>query len=149
MQFGNIRVSTGLQLHYAEVGGDDDQAIVFLHGWPDSWFSFSRLLPLLPTGFRMLALDQRGFGDSERPSSGYRIHDFADDVAAFCGALSLRSVTVVGHSFGTFVARRVAAAYPELVRRLVLIGSGFTASNPVTREVQASIRDLPESVPAE
>jgi non-heme chloroperoxidase len=145
----NIRLSTGPRLHYAEQGEDGGAPVVFLHGWPDSGFTYSRVLPLLPAGLRALALDQRGFGDSERPDRGYRVEDFADDVAAFLDALGLERASVVGHSFGTFVARRLALAHPGRVERLVLIGSALSAANPVTRDVQASLANLEDPLPVE
>ena len=107
------------------------------------------MLAHLPPRYRALAVDQRGFGDSERPESGYAIEDLASDAVAFLDALSIGRATVVGHSMGSFVARRVAEVHPERVARLVLIGSGWSGSNPVTREVQAALRDLPDPVPAE
>jgi non-heme chloroperoxidase len=142
-----IRVANGLRLHYAVQGNPSREAMVFLHGWPDSWFSFSRVLPLLPAGHCVYAVDQRGFGDSERPRDGYAIEEFASDVAAFLDAVGVERVTIVGHSFGSFVARRVAVAHVARVARLVLIGSGVSAVNKVTREVQAAMADLPDPVP--
>ena len=122
---------------------------MFLHGWPDSWFSFSRVLALLPERLRALALDQRGFGDSERPESGYGIPDMAADVVAFLDALAIDRATLIGHSYGSFVARHVAHSRPARITRLILIGTGFSASNPVTRDLQASLRTLPDPVPLE
>jgi non-heme chloroperoxidase len=148
-RFKTARLATGPRLHYVEQGASDGEAIVFLHGWPDSWFSFSRLFPLLPRHYRLLALDQRGFGDSERPARGYEIADFAADAVALLDALAIERATFVGHSFGSFVARRVAVAYPERVNRLVLIGTGFSPLNAVTREVQASVRVLAAPVSPE
>src|SRR5262245_60837431 len=103
LRFGRARLRTGPELHYAEQGDSGADAILFLHGWPDSWFSFRRVLPLLPPRYRALAVSQRGFGDSERPASGYGIHDVAEDAAAFLDAVAIRRATVVGHSFGSFV----------------------------------------------
>ena len=71
----------------------------------------------------------------------------AADVAAFLDALSIERATIVGHSFGSFVARRVAIDYPARAERLVLIGTGWLGSNDVTREVHASLRDLADPVP--
>ena len=115
LRFSTARLATGPRLHYAEQGAPGGHAILFLHGWPDSWFSFSRVLPLLPERYHAFAVDQRGFGDSERPDRGYRIEDLAADAAAFLDAVAIERATVVGHSFGSFVARRVAIAYPERV----------------------------------
>jgi non-heme chloroperoxidase len=103
----------------------------------------------MPSRYRSLLLDQRGFGDSDRPEGGYEIHDLAADVAAFLDAASIDLPTIVGHSMGSFVARCVAMTFPERVGRLVLIGSGWSGSNPVTLEVHASLRDLSDPVPPE
>jgi non-heme chloroperoxidase len=137
----------GFRMHYVDQGGAKEKSVVFLHGWPDSSFSFSRVLPLLPEQLRCLAVDQRGFGDSDRPESGYSVPEMATDVVTFLDALDVRETVLVGHSFGSFVARQVAIVQPDRLKAMVLIGTGFTALNPVTREVQLSLRDLPDPIP--
>jgi non-heme chloroperoxidase len=149
LKFAAIRLATGARLHYAEHGNPDGEPIVFLHGWPDSWFSFSRVVPLLPSRVHAFVPDQRGFGESDHPDSGYAIEEFADDVVAFLDALSIERTTIVGHSFGSFVTRRVAIRYPERVDRIVLSGTGVSAVSPVTREVQADLMSLEDPVPVE
>ena len=67
VDFATTRLSTGPRLHYAERGDPTGEALVFLHGYVDSWFAFSRLLPLLPPEYHAFAFDQRGHGDSEQP----------------------------------------------------------------------------------
>ena len=148
-RFSNLRLATGPRLHYAEYGSPDGEPVVFLHGWPDSWFSFSRVMPLLPKRLRAVAIDQRGFGDSDRPESGYTIRELGADVLAFLDALQITNATLVGHSFGSFVARQAAIARPPQVAALVLIGTGFAAANPVTRDLQNMVRDLPDPIPVE
>ena len=148
-KFDRIRVATGPRLHWAEQGDPDGEALLFLHGWPDSWFTFSRVLERLPARLRALAIDQRGFGDSDRPESGYGIADMAADVVAFLDALAIDRVTLIGHSYGTFVARQVVHSRPERVTRLILIGTGFAAANPVTRGLQVALRSVPDPVPLE
>jgi len=147
VRFATTRLRTGPRLHYAEQGDPPGEPLLFLHGWPDSWFSFSRVAPELPSSWRLLLLDQRGFGESDRPEHGYSIDDLAADAAAFLDAVSVERATVIGHSFGSFVARRMALAYPDRVARLILIGTGWLASNPVTREVQTSLTDLDDPIP--
>jgi len=147
MELATAQLADGPRLHYAASGAYEGDPILFLHGWPDSWFSFSRLLPLLPPGCRPIAPDQRGFGESPRPATDFAVMDFAGDAAALLDALHIERATVVGHSFGSFVARRLALSHPDRVRQLVLIGSGLTAANDVTREVLASLRDLADPIP--
>lgn len=144
IRFENVRLATGLRLHTGQRGDPLGEAILFLHGWPDSWFSFSRVLALLPNHVRALAFDQRGFGDSDKPESGYGIPDFAADAVALLDALGIDRATLVGHSYGSFVARQVAIEWPERVARLALIGTGFTRTNPVMREFQTAVRDIPD-----
>jgi pimeloyl-ACP methyl ester carboxylesterase len=103
----------------------------------------------MPGDVRALAVDQRGFGDSDRPDSSYAIPEFASDVVALLDALEIERATLVGHSFGSFVARQAAIAQPERIAALVLIGSGVPASNAATREVQRVLRDLPDPIPVQ
>jgi pimeloyl-ACP methyl ester carboxylesterase len=147
LRFGTTVLATGPKVHYAEQGDPGGEAIVFVHGWPDSWFSFRRVLALLPQRYRIFAFDQRGFGDSERPACCYGIDDLAADVVVFLDAVGIQRASLVGHSLGSFIARRVAETHPNRVARLLLIGSAVTAANQVLLEVQASIRTLQNPVP--
>jgi len=148
-RFGAVRLRDGVCLHYAESGNPAGQPGVFLHGWPDSWFSFSRVMAALPEDIHAWALDQRGFGESDRPPSGYTIREMGGDVVGFLDALGIERASLVGHSFGSFVARQVAIAHPGRVDDLVLIGTGHAASNPITRDLQAALRDLPDPIAVE
>ncbi len=147
MRFSTVRLTTGPRIHYAEQGDPRGEPILFLHGWPDSWFSFSRVLPLLSPHFHAFIPDQRGFGDSDKPADGYGIDQFARDAVAFLDAVSIERATIVGHSFGTLVTRNVALTKPGRIARMVLIGTPRSAANPVTRQVQAQMRTLPDPVP--
>jgi non-heme chloroperoxidase len=119
-------LSTGVRLHYAERGDRGGEAIIFLHGYTDSWFSFSGVLPLLSPSYHAFALTERGHGDSDKPECCYTLDDFAADVDAFMDALSIEEATLVGGSGGAFIAQRVALDYPQRVSRLVLMSSGAT-----------------------
>jgi pimeloyl-ACP methyl ester carboxylesterase len=145
---GTVRLKTGPRLHYVEQGDPTGQPIVFLHGYTDSWYSFCRLLSRLPASYHAFALDQRGHGDSERPISGYTPDSLAADVAAFLDAVEVDRATIVGHSMGSIVGRRVAELYPQRVSRLVLIGA-ILAANDATRELQEAVRGLDGPVPTD
>jgi pimeloyl-ACP methyl ester carboxylesterase len=141
------RLATGPLIHFAEQGDPGGEALIFVHGWPDSWSSWSRVFALLPDGYHAFALDQRGFGNSEQPASGYTIDQLAADVVAFMDAVGVARATLIGHSMGTFVARRVAENDPERVAGLVLVGSALTAANAVMREVQLLLAPLADPLP--
>jgi non-heme chloroperoxidase len=148
-RFATSRLASGPLVHYAERGDLGGEPIVFLPAYADSWFSYSRVLALLPTRYHAYALDQRGHGDSERPACCYGVDDFAADVVAFLDAVGIRRVTLVGHSGSCFAARRVAVTHPDRVARLVLSGSpAGSLPTQVAAGLQAAVRALADPVPA-
>jgi non-heme chloroperoxidase len=142
----HVRLSNGLTLHFAAQGPATGPAIVMLHGFTDSWFSFSRVLPLMPPETRIVAPDMRGHGDSDRPSIGYRLADLADDVVRLLDALRIPKVVLVGHSMGSFVARKVYELAPDRVSRLVLVGAGPSTQTPVMSGLMHMINWLTDPV---
>jgi non-heme chloroperoxidase len=126
IQLAMMPLSTGVRLNYAEKGDQSGEAIIFLHGYTDSWVSFRRVLPLLSPEYHAFALSERGHGDSDKPECCYTLDDFAADVDAFMDALGIEEATLVGASGGSFMAQRVALDYPHRVSRLVLISSAAT-----------------------
>jgi non-heme chloroperoxidase len=141
-------LSTGVRLHYAERGDPRGEAIVFLHGYSDSWFSFSRVLPLLSPSYHAFALTQRGHADSDKPGCCYTPNDFAADVDAFMEAVGIDEATLVGASTGALFAQRVTLSYPRRVSRLVLIGSQ-TPANEALSGLLEEVRALEDPVPPE
>jgi len=129
VQFTTTRLSTGVTLHYAERGDREGEAIVFLHAYVDSWFTFSRVLPLLSHSYHAFAPDQRGHGDSDKPQCCYTVDDFTADVDAFIVAAEIEEATLVGDSSSGMIAQRVAIDSPQRVSRLVLMGSPPTLAN--------------------
>ena len=148
IQFATAPLSTGVRLHYAERSDPTAEAIVFLHGYSDSWFSFSRVLPLLSPKYHAISLTQRGHGDSDKPECCYTPQDFAADVDAFMDALGIEEATVVGASTGALFAQRLALDYPRRVSRLVLIGAQTPANEDIAGLVE-EVRALEDPVPPE
>jgi len=148
LRFSNVQLKTGVRLHYAEQGDASGPVVLMLHGFTDSWFSYSRLLPLMDRKYHVYILDQRGHGNSDRPQAGYTPRHLAMDVLAFMDAKQLKASIVVGHSMGSFVAQHVAALAPERVTKLVLVGSAATPRNSAVLGLQREINSLGNSVPA-
>jgi non-heme chloroperoxidase len=145
-----IHLPSGVRLHYAEQGDPFGRPVILLHGYSDSWFSFSRVMPLMSAKNRVFAIDLRGHGESDRPATGYAMSDMAADVIEFMIAKGLGKATVVGHSMGSFVAQQVALAAPERVERLVLIGSATAPRNFAGMpELGQAIVSLADPVPAD
>ena len=142
----DVALATGVRLHYVERGPEAGPAVLMLHGYTDSWWSYSRVMPLMPDGLRLIALDQRGHGRSDKPAAGYDIDDFARDAVALLDALGVGRATVVGHSMGSFVARRMAAVAPARVERLVLIGTAPLAQTAAVAELVTAVDTLTDPV---
>jgi pimeloyl-ACP methyl ester carboxylesterase len=120
-----------------------------LHGYSDSSFSFSRVMPLMPRELRVIAPDQRGHGDSDRPASGYRITDLADDVLQMMDGLKVPSAVIVGHSMGSFVAQAIADRAPSRLTSLVLLSSAPHPDNAAMRELGGAVESQPDPVDQE
>jgi pimeloyl-ACP methyl ester carboxylesterase len=138
----DLQLATGVRLHVIEQGAPDGLAVLLLHGWPDSAQSYERVLPLLPSEWRAVTVDQRGHGRSDRPATGYAIDDLASDVPALLDALALPRAVVVGHSMGSFVARRAAERAPDRISGLVLVATAPRARNTVLSQLEATVDAL-------
>lgn len=89
-----------VSLHVEDTGGTG-RPVVLLHGWPLSSAAWTDQVPALTAeGYRVVAYDRRGFGQSDKPKTGYGYDKFADDLAAVLDELDLRDVTLVGFSMG-------------------------------------------------
>jgi pimeloyl-ACP methyl ester carboxylesterase len=121
--------------------------VVLMHGYTDSRRSYDRVLPLLPSSFRVFAVTHRGHGDSSKPLAGYAPADFAADLAAFLDAMRIDSAIIVGHSMGSTVAQRFAIDYPARTRGLVLEGAFFPAPhNEAVREFLQTVRAFTDPI---
>jgi pimeloyl-ACP methyl ester carboxylesterase len=109
----------GLRFHVAEAGAG--APVLLLHGWPEHWWAWRRVVPLLAPHARLLMLDLRGFGWSDAPADGYDKQTMADDVLAVLDALELERVRVVGHDWGAWIAFLVALAAPSRIERLLAL----------------------------
>ena len=114
----------GLGLHLLDWGGRGTP-LLFVHGYGHNAHLWDPLVPDLVDHYRVLALDNRGHGDSE-PDPEFRYHNaaIARDVQAVVEQLELDQLALVGHSQGGHACLRVAGRHPERIRRLVLAEAG-------------------------
>ena len=150
VRFDAVHLSTDVTLHYAERGDRTGEAIIFLHAYVDSWFTFSQMLPLLSPEYHAFAPDQRGHGDSQKPQCCYAVDDYVADVGAFMEAVGIEEATLVCSSSAGLIAQRVALDEPHRVSRLVLIGSPTTlVNNEAVREAGKEMLDLEDPISPE
>jgi pimeloyl-ACP methyl ester carboxylesterase len=108
----------GTTLHYVAGGAGDP--LVLLHGWPQTWYSWHKVMPLLAARRRVIAVDLRGIGGSAKPEGGYDKKNMAQDVYELIRYLGYESADVAGHDIGSMVAFSLAVNHPSAVRRLVM-----------------------------
>lgn len=114
----------GLRFHYVE-GGKGAQTLVLLAGYPESWYAWARVMPLLAGRFRVIAPDLPGQGDSDKPLDGYDTESVAERLHGLIGQFGLSSYSLVAHDIGAWVAFPYALRFAEEVRRLVLMDAGI------------------------
>jgi epoxide hydrolase 4 len=117
----HFAVNGGVRIHYAATGSGP--LIVFLHGFPDHWLGWWQVMAGLQDGYRVVALDLRGYNLSDKPdaASSYAIENLVGDVRAVICAEGSSSAIVVGHDWGGFVAWHAAMDAPEVVNGLVVL----------------------------
>jgi pimeloyl-ACP methyl ester carboxylesterase len=115
----NTAAVNGIQLHYV-MGGQGDP-VVLVHGWPETWYEWHKVMPALAKNYTVIAPDLRGLGDSSKPVTGYDGKTLAEDIHQLVTRLGFETIFLVGHDIGSNVVYPYAAAHPTEVERLVVI----------------------------
>jgi pimeloyl-ACP methyl ester carboxylesterase len=110
----------GLRLHVAEAGGGDP--LVMVHGWPQHWFAWRKLIPELAGRYRVICPDLRGFGWSDAPPGRYEKETLASDLLRLMDVLELDRVRVVGHDWGGLAGFLACLRAPERFERFAALG---------------------------
>lgn len=116
VQHGFVTID-GLRLHYAECG--TGPAVIFCHGFPEFWFSWRHQLPAMAeAGYRAIAVDMRGHGQSDAPSDieEYSVLHTVGDIIGLMDALDIETAAIVGHDAGTTSAYHAALMRPDRIR---------------------------------
>ena len=120
-----------IRLH--AVTGGDGPPLLLVHGWPETWYAWRHVMPALARDFKVVAVDQRGTGLSDRPVDGYDTGSQAADMVTMMQALGHEQFAVVAHDTGFAISYALAADHPERVERAALIdipGSPGAAPSP-------------------
>ena len=119
----------GVRIHYVTMG--QGAPVVLLHGWPQTWYEWRRVMPLLADKYSLVAPDMRGLGDSSRPTSGYDKKTVANDIWMLMHEhLKHARFAVVGHDWGAPVAFRLAADHPNEVTHLAMLDVPVPGDQP-------------------
>src|ERR1700721_4057990 len=111
--------ANGIRQHFLEAG--KGAPVVLLHGFPETSYAWRFQIPQLAKKYRVIAPDLRGYGETDKPSSGYDKRTMATHLRELMRALNLPKTAIVGHDPGARVATRFAKDHPEAVDRLVVM----------------------------
>ena len=115
----------GVRLHYVTGGKTDGEVLLLLAGFPESWYAWRKVIPLLAATYRIIAPDLPGQGDSDRPGAGYDTQTLATAINGLVSHLGVTSHLLAAHDVGAWVAYPYAALFSQTVRRLVLMDAGI------------------------
>ncbi len=159
MNHGMADIEPGLRLHYV-TAGEGEKTILLIHGFPQTWWEWREVIePLVAAGYRVVAPDYRGAGNSWRPAGGYDKRTVARDLRVLLREhLGIATpVTLVGHDIGLMVAYAYAQAYRDEVAELVVVDAplpGTTVFDALRTDPRVwhfafhAVRDLPEHLVA-
>ncbi len=132
-EFNHRFVTTnGIRMHVAEAGAG--YPVVMCHGFPELWYSWRhQMRALAAAGFRAIAPDQRGYGESDAPApiEAYSQRQIVADLVGMLDALGIDKCVVVGHDWGGFVAWNAALMAPARIARVIALNTPFFARPPM------------------
>ncbi|MQG32707.1 MAG: alpha/beta hydrolase, partial [SAR202 cluster bacterium] len=114
----------GLNFHYRDWGGSGEP-IVLLHGLASTSHIWDMVAPILAQNHAVIAVDQRGHGESDKPNDGYDIESVTKDAIGIIDKLGIEKPLVVGHSWGGSVALNLAVEAPQSVKGLTWVDGGM------------------------
>jgi pimeloyl-ACP methyl ester carboxylesterase len=125
VEYRRVDLATGVTLNVAMAGPEDGPPVILLHGFPESHRTWRHQIAGLSDRYRVIAPDQRGFGESDRPEGveNYETDRIIADITALADALSIDHFTLAGHDWGGAVAWPAAMLHPLRIRRLIIVNA--------------------------
>ncbi|KAG2717292.1 hypothetical protein I3760_03G168200 [Carya illinoinensis] len=142
IQHSHVEVR-GLKLHVAQINVTGEKAVMFLHGFPEIWYTWRhQMIAAANAGYRAISIDFRGYGLSEQPAEpeNATFKDLVDDVIGLLDSLGINKAFIVGKDFGAMPTYTLAAVHPERVTGIITLGVPFIV--PGTSEFKNHL--LPE-----
>ncbi|XP_021889244.1 uncharacterized protein LOC110808163 [Carica papaya] len=130
--------TNGINMHVASIG--KGPVILFIHGFPELWYTWRhQLLALSALGYRAIAPDLRGYGDTDAPPSieSYTVLHIVGDLVGLLDALGIDQVFLVGHDWGAFIAWHFCLFRPDRIKALVNLSVALNPRNPVRKPVES------------
>lgn len=110
-----------LRMHVALAGDEDAPPLLLLHGWPQHWYLWRKVIPQVSGSYRVIAPDLRGFGWTDAPAGGYRKERMASDVLTLLNAMGVERVRLAGHDWGGWIGFLLALRAPDRISRYLAL----------------------------
>ncbi|WP_104383293.1 alpha/beta fold hydrolase [Sphingobacterium sp. HMA12] len=115
----NYTVINDISLHY--VSGGKGEPLILIPGYPETWWAYHHVMPILAEYYQVIVVEIRGMGSSDKPENGYEKKNIAKDIYELIRYLGFDKVSIVGHDIGAHVAFSFACNYPKATRKLILL----------------------------
>lgn len=117
--------SNGVSIHFAALGSKENPLIIFIHGFPDFWYSWKDVMECLSNEYYVVAIDQRGYNLSDKPKGekNYSINFLVGDVISVVHHLGFKKSIIIGHDWGGAVSWALAMMNPQIVDKLIILNS--------------------------
>ncbi len=109
----------GTKLHY--VSGGQGAPLVLIPGYPETWWAYHKVMPILAEKYQVVVVEMRGMGSSGKPATGYDKKNMAKDIYELIQHLNLEKVHIAGHDIGAHVAFSFACNYPNAANNVILL----------------------------
>jgi pimeloyl-ACP methyl ester carboxylesterase len=120
--------AAGLTWHYVEAG--QGEPVVFLHGLPESWYSWHYQLEALSGDYRVIAIDLKGYGQSDKSDGNYSADHVAEEVLALLDTIGLEQFNLVSHDWGSVISDFIAGNHPDRILRYVRMEAPVLRADP-------------------
>lgn len=129
----NLVESNGIRINVVTAGPPDGEAVLLIHGFPETSYEWRKTIPALEDRYRLIVPDTRGFGRSDKPPGPYDRQMLAADMVGVLDALDVERAAVIGHDWGGIIGFKVAIDYPERTTKLALLDTLCTVWAPGAR----------------
>ena len=130
-------IVNGIRWHYVDEGAPEGTPILFLHGLPEGWYSWRYVLPEVDRRYRLIAIDMKGYGRSDRDDRDYGWHGVAKQIADFMASLGVPKYYVVSHDWGTIIGSVLVSDFEDRILGYVRMEADLI---PQTNRVAAWIQ---------
>jgi len=123
-----VTTKSKMKFHYVHTGEYGKPLMLCLHGFPECWYSWRHVLDNYGDRFHVVAIDLRGYGDSDKPNgiTSYHMKYLTNDVSELVSALGYEKCVLVGHDWGGVITWETAHLFPEIIDKLIIMNAPST-----------------------